>query len=470
MITIAYGNSMSRIVGGMFPKVIQSLSDTLSYEVPGADKTDAYIKGWRGDIKLFHKGNKSFPTGLLYLVEKILQEHEVEYEIVGRSFPDILGDIDFEKTNLREYQLKAVLDSVKAGRGVIQFPVASGKSHIAVGMLSLIDRKSLIVVHRKELLDQMIEHCINGGFYVGKIQGKQSIQLHHYEGWDKDVYCAMVQTLSAIRKSEPEIFQSLSEKIEVFIVDEAHQVGAKNYFQTMMAFSNTPYRFGMSGTPKGRSDNADLLLTALTGDVVALGDETELMKSGWIATPKVIMVKIPAPHSNRYDWTMIYEEAIVNNLIRNNYIRDIAVDLMNRGKMVLILCNYIKHGMILKDLINNSIENLPPVEFIHGSTPQSIRDEEINKFKRASKIGLIMSDIGSTGLDIPDCDAMINTAGGKSFIKVIQRAGRAMRPKKDGQAIIVDFMDYDTDYGMLTKHSKQRFKAYKNKGFDINLV
>ena len=86
MITIDYKNSMSRIVGGLLPKVSDQLSLALSYDVPNADRTNAYLRGWKGDIRLFNRRNKSFPSGLLYLVEDILQKNGTNYNIIGKNF------------------------------------------------------------------------------------------------------------------------------------------------------------------------------------------------------------------------------------------------------------------------------------------------------------------------------------------------------------------------------------------------
>ena len=468
MLVIEYGHSISQIVGKLNPEVCQVISDTLSYEIPNFDRTDAYLyKSWDGKLRLFHKKSKYFPTGLLNKVEAILNEYDVPYEIDGRVFPEILGDID--DSVLRDYQVKAVLDAVEAGRGLIHHATAAGKSFSAVGIISLIGRKSLVIVHRKELAQQMVEHCEKQGLRVKLLQGKNSVEQAYKSGWGADVYVAMSQTLTYARKNTERLFYSLTEVIETLIIDEVHKVSAENYYDTVMAFDETPYKYGCTATVEGRSDNADMKLIAATGEVVSRETESTLMRQGWIATPKISMLECDATHDNRYEWASIYREGIVTNTERNEYIRDVVYHLASQGKMVLVLCNYIKHGMILKDMINEEMpNNLPHVSFLSGKSPQGIRIGELKRFKEASTIALIMSSIGDEGVDLPDCDAVVIASAGMSQIKALQRVGRALRPGSSGQAVVVDFVDKDN--GTLLKHSRFRYNAYRQRGFDTKIM
>lgn len=468
MIIIEYGNSMSKIRGTLMPSVIEELSYELSYEVPNMEKTDAYLyTDWDGRKRLFYKGNYTFPSGLLYIVEDVLERNYVEYTIIGREFPDIIGDIDIESTKLRDYQLNAVIKAVEAGRGLIHIATAGGKSYVALGIIKLVGRKSLIVVHRKELADQFMNHCDTFGFKSARLQGIKSMRFYNSKDWEAaDVYIAMFQTLHSSRIKEPTIFYNLVKNIEVFICDEVHRTGSNTYYKTMMEFDDTPYRFGMSATVEGRSDGADMLLRAVTGDVVVRETEESLMDGGWIATPDIYMIYTNAEHDSMYEWDSVYREGIVNNVERNENIVNATIKLVKSGKMVLVLCNYIAHGMTLLEQINAAMpSNLPQVAFIHGSTPKSIREGELNRFRKADTLCLIMSSVGREGVDIPACDAVVVAEGMKSRILASQRAGRALRSNSSGKAIIVDFIDKDD--GMLLKHSRVRARVYKDRGFKV---
>ncbi len=70
------------------------------------------------------------------------------------------------------------------------------------------------------------------------------------------------------------------------------------------------------------------------------------------------------------------------------------------------------------------------------------------------------------GVDIPELQVVILAAGGKSAVRVIQRAGRALRKcvgKK--KATIHDFFDTGSIY--LIKHSRNRMATCKAEGFEL---
>jgi superfamily II DNA or RNA helicase len=340
--------------------------------------------------------------------------------------------------------------------------------------MSIIGRKGLIVVHRKELMDQMIGHLEKAGFAVGKIQGGKSLDAAAYKGFPKDVYVGMAATLCTAHKKLSASFTKLTEVIEVIAIDEVQRSGAEKYYNMIMAF-DAPYRFGTSATIKGRSDGADLMLHALTGDVVAHVSERELMDDEWLSEPRIYILPVKSDHSNMYDWAEIYSEAIVNNKERNGLIADAFMDLFKAGKSILVICNYIEHGKLLQEAINDRMlswanetdQSFPAVDFVHGSTPKMIREAKVNAIRRGDIQGIIMSSISDEGLDLPDLDAVIVAAAGKSPIKALQRLGRGIRKKESGECWFFDFVDQDG--GMLEDHSDSRLRAYESRDFEVNV-
>lgn len=489
MLVIEYTPTFSRIHGlrGEDSTHLKHLiSSRCSYQVKNAQYTDAAARGkWDGWIRLFHRGTCIFPSGLLSRVEEVLKEEEVEYELSGFDFPDMLGSDDLEDYDwLRDYQLKGILEAYEAGRGIIHFPTGSGKSKLIVGLLSMIGRTGICIVHRKELMDQMVEHLEERFDKVGIIQGGNSMKRHDYKGWDCDVYVAMTQTLcnhapknDDDTSEKAQLFRNMTEKIEVMCIDEVQRSGAKRYYNMVQQFTSTPYRYGLSATIKGRSDGADMLLEAATGEVVTRVTETDLMKQGWISKPKIYMFPVNAFHASRHEWSDIYREGIVENEERNTLIADALLELLKAGKQGIVLCQYIAHGMGLLEAINNRVtewnkdapagRKFPNVAFIHGSSGDWHRKGEIEKMRRAETLCLILSSIGDEGLDIPDIDFVVIASAGKSQIKALQRVGRALRKKESGHAIVVDFIDNDQGSGKLCQHSFSRVNAYESREFEV---
>ncbi len=85
---------------------------------------------------------------------------------------------------------------------------------------------------------------------------------------------------------------------------------------------------------------------------------------------------------------------------------------------------------------------------------------------RSGKIDLIIvTNIWSEGVDIPEIGALILAGGGKARHKAIQRIGRGLRvvPGKEYLAV-VDFLDTHSEKYLLS-HSRQRLRAVQDAGF-----
>ncbi len=98
--------------------------------------------------------------------------------------------------------------------------------------------------------------------------------------------------------------------------------------------------------------------------------------------------------------------------------------------------------------------------FVYGATSSEQRLHAINALETGQLHALIATDIFSEGVDIPKVGVLINAAGMKSRVKVLQRVGRALRPHPSKPyALIIDFIDDDA--GLFLQHSYQRLKVLK---------
>ena len=129
--------------------------------------------------------------------------------------------------NLRPYQEKAISDLKIAVRNgskapLLVMPTGSGKtvvfSQIAKNCLSK-EKKVLILVHRKELIDQASKKLAN-------INVEHGIIAANYKGKKADIQIASVQTL--VRRLQTTIFDP-----NLIIIDEAHHAAAGSWKKIM---------------------------------------------------------------------------------------------------------------------------------------------------------------------------------------------------------------------------------------------
>jgi superfamily II DNA or RNA helicase len=124
------------------------------------------------------------------------------------------------------------------------------------------------------------------------------------------------------------------------------------------------------------------------------------------------------------------------------------------GSSILIFVRRVRHGEILRQLIQDSI-------FVHGGTSTV---ERLEATKETNKV-VISTSIFEEGINAPQFDVIINAAGGKAAIPTSQRVGRGMRLSAGKKLRVFDF--YDAENSMLQRHSYARSKVYKNLGFEV---
>lgn len=148
MVRLVIENATSRFEGALHPspsvaKVIKDdLREALSYEVKDKEWSPKFKEGsWDGRISLFHRGDCSFPTGLIARAKSVLQEHAVTYVVDdlrerGGDELDVEADFASHNRNLRPYQAEAVDAAMSKGRGVVAMATGGGKTLTACELIS----------------------------------------------------------------------------------------------------------------------------------------------------------------------------------------------------------------------------------------------------------------------------------------------------------------------------------------------
>lgn len=193
----------------------------------------------------------------------------------GKSFNNELspGDdiqLDFTKT-LRDYQTNIVniyMNSVNVpisliehsslgSGGILEVPCGKGKTVMALKIISLLSKKTLVIVHKEFLMNQWIERIEEflPGARIGKIQGTT------FDIEDKDIVIGMIQTMYD-REYSMNTFSSFG----LTIIDEVHRIGSEQFSKTLFK-TITPYMLGISATLQ-RKDKLTKVLHMFIGEKV----------------------------------------------------------------------------------------------------------------------------------------------------------------------------------------------------------
>jgi len=474
-------NQVARLITDDF-RIRNQVAKALTFQLPNFRFTKAHKKnGWDGSLCFFKRHSSTTSTGLIGLaIENIKKNFGIDIPVVDmRKFtpvdPGTAKDIEgclAEKT-LRDYQVSAVQTIFAKTRGIIQSPTGSGKTVIAAGAVKIANtagKKVLFLTHQKELLYQTHKSFVSSGIDSG-ICGDSTKDLNHqtviatvqtlFYGLEKKDK----RTLRITRPANPEII-ALLKSIDFLVIDEAHRGDAMSFQAICDECSNAYYRIGLTATPLMKGLFEDLALIGQTGEIIFRITIKDLVDRGLLAQPYIQFLRITTPLlKQNLQYATAYKQGIVENEYRNLLIIDKGVGFARSGLTTLILVSKINHGKALLHMFSK-FSGLK-IQFIHGSKDTETRDTALKALAEKRLDILISSTISDEGVDIPAVSAVILAGGMKSPIKLYQRIGRGMRPKEDGNwVLIVDFIDLTNKH--LARHSKERFGLIREEpGFEI---
>ena len=450
-------NGPTSVLTGDFP--ILDIKEATSYPSDGAQYSKAYRKGvWDGRVNLFKTKAGKFPTGLLYLVQEVLDEGDYPYEVIDtRPEPEIVeGGFDLigiSMTGKYAYQLDACHTMVKEQQGVIKIATNGGKTECACAVAQHLGLNALFIVTSKDLLYQA-----QARFQKRLGLGDDAIGIVGDTIWKPGSFITIAIMDTLVSRADQEECQDLLKNTEVLFIDEAHHAGSNTWFYVLEQIS-ARFRFALSGTPLDRTDGADLRLLATTGkQIVDISNKT-LVETGVSAQAHIVWDKITQPmlKSKGLKYNTVYKEGVVLNNELLYKIVDWTKISYQFGLSTMILTEEIEQG----ERIDNSLWNdtgglFIPHQFIHGENSSTVRRDALADFSNRSLPVLVASRILDEGIDVPTIDVLILGGSRKSRIKTMQRLGRGLR---DDKLIVIEFSNFTHKY--LLEHSLQRYEDYQ---------
>jgi superfamily II DNA or RNA helicase len=490
-ITLRVQDSTTFVVGKMTKELYQEFKKTLGYEDPNRMWKGKNAKNWNGYITTvcydkarcrcsIKKDGVHFPTGLYSRATDFFRAYGVgcstSDERSGFSSNQvILGtNHDFQ---VRDYQQEVIDKAVKQQRGIIKVATGGGKTAIGAGIIAKLGVGPFIFyVTSQDLLRQAkseLERFLNISgmpLEVGVIGGgKCDI---------RDINIMTIQT--AVRavgekfkkyddedaeKEEPSeevkaryaLIADLIHRAKGMICDEVQHWAAETCQVIADHSMNARFRYGLSATP-WRDMGDDLLIDACFGKMIAEINASFLIRQGILVRPTIYFVHTRKKLDEDITYQTAYKEGIVQNEERNLLIANIAQNMVQEGRHVLILGKHIEHGELLESMIPNSV-------FLNGSHSAKVRQLHIDQMRIKKAPITIATSIFDEGVDVKPLDGLILAGSGKSQTRALQRVGRVIRTfsdpisgfvKKD--AYIVDFQD---NMKYMQGHSKARRRIYE---------
>jgi superfamily II DNA or RNA helicase len=340
--------------------------------------------------------------------------------------------------------------------GVLCAPPGLGKTVIATRMIAARGRSTLILVHRKPLLEQWVKRL--GEFLdlppkaIGTIGGGRGKPTGVVD-------VAMVQSL-ARHKTLAELLARYGH----VVVDECHHVPAVTTERVLRA---APARFitGLTATPK-RRDGQHPIITMQCGPVRHTISVDAVRTSRQLAQrvvrrdtcfdPAILPTE---PHIQEVFTALVADEA------RTEMIATDTLELAARGRRPIVLTERREHLERLATLLNQGSDTLIT---LHGEMrPAEHRDarEQLANIDQGRVVLATGRYIGE-GFDDPLLDTLLLAMPIAWKGTVIQYAGRLHRAHPGKQDILV--YDYvDAEVPVLRRMFAKRLRAYRSLGYEL---
>ena len=345
------------------------------------------------------------------------------------------------------------------GGGLISLKCGGGKTVLALYLIAMLKKKTIVVVHKDFLMTQWrdrIQQFLPEA-RIGKIQ-QNTIDIE-----DKDIVLAMVQSLSQ-KEYEADVFSSFG----LAIFDECHHLGAEVFSKSMVKVSSK-YMLGLSATPD-RKDGLRKVFEWYIGPMV-YSSKSEINKD-YIET-RIYEYYDDNPQYSKID--QIYTKngpkpcmpRMINNISyhvpRNLFINDIIKAEYEIGRKILVLGDRREYLNTTEKWIKMNISPDIVGQYVGGLKPSELRDSQ------EKDIILGTFSMASEGMDIPKLNTII-LASPKS--DVVQSVGRILREKADARKfhpLVIDFKDTHPNLSMFTKQCDKRIAFYKKSNYQIHI-
>lgn len=372
------------------------------------------------------------PRGFIGKLIRFCRDNKIEHDFIDeRKKHNAIAFLFNAK--LREHQ-QAVIESIsKKDLGVIVAPPGSGKTIVAVKIISDKQQPALIIVHRKQLVEQWIERVETflgiPKTEIGKIgQGKSKV--------GKKITIATIQSLSK------ELVKDEAEKVltafGTVIVDECHHIPAET-FRNTIAKLQTFYLYGLTATPFRKYNDGKLIF-------IHLGEVISEIKSNEISTAqqaKIIIrnTELDVPFNSKTDQFETLSKILVHDSARNKLIlQDVIIEL-KAGKRVVIITERKEHIDSLHQYLKQSYETIT----LSGDDSESNRISKWKILKDGNYQVLITTgQFFGEGTDLQNANCLFLVYPFSFEGKLIQYIGRVQR--SEVTPTIYDYRDIKIDY------------------------
>ncbi|MBI2335041.1 DEAD/DEAH box helicase family protein [Candidatus Daviesbacteria bacterium] len=406
-------------------------------------KTEKYFR-------LIEETNDSvtIPRGFLNQLIEFCEENKIPFEIIDKR--EKLADVKFKsKISLRDYQNIAVTEAMNKDYGVIVAPSGSGKTVIGLELIARRLQPALILVHRKQLLDQWVERIES---FLG-IPKKDIGQISGNKKKPGDqITVAMVQSLLKMNNLD-----DISKSFGTILLDECHHVPART-FRELISNLNSYYLYGLTAAPQRKYNDEKLIYYYLGDEIVTIDPDQQKGSLTDKITVHIRSTVLSVPFDYKTDVFEVISKILIFDSARNLLICQDVLQEVLKGRKILILTERKEHVEVLNLYLKSHAEIIT----LTGEDSQRKRRLKIEQIKSGNfQILITTGQLFGEGMDFSAFNCLFLTYPFSFEGKLIQYIGRIQRSKS--KQIIYDYRDQNVAF--LERLFQKRLKYYQKRGW-----
>ncbi|MBL0212162.1 MAG: DEAD/DEAH box helicase family protein [Holophagaceae bacterium] len=402
-----------------------------------------------------HSLHLALPRGCRDDVETLLAEHGSRLDVEDRRNSGEAVELKFQGT-LTDLQKDGAAALQPYDIGIFVAPPGTGKTVLGAYMAALRGLNTLVLVHRKPLLDQwraQLQTFLGlGAKEVGQIGGGK-----HKPTGRIDV--AMIQSLTG-REGVSDLISNYGH----VIVDECHHAPAVS-FEKVMKEVRARYILGLTATP-WRRDGLQRLLHFQCGPIrFQVADKAHAAQQTFTNHLLVRETRFMGQGTIQDLYAALVADPLRNEMI----LRDVRQALLE-GRSPILLTERREHLNWLAEALKDAAKH---VVVLHGGVPAKTRREALKGLAEvpADEPRLILATgryIGE-GFDDPRLDTLFMAMPIAWKGTLIQYAGRLHR--NNPGKLEVRIYDYlDALMPLFRRMFEKRLRGYRAMGYSLNEI
>lgn len=402
------------------------------------------------------------PRGCLEDVTRLLEELQVRPEIRDARCPGRPLPVAFQG-ELRPGQMAAARAMLSHDTGVLSATTAFGKTVIAAWLIAQRGVNTLILVHRRQLLEQWVERLstfldlpIEG---VGRIGGGSRKVTGALD-------VAVIQSL--VRKDRVD---DLVGDYGHLVVDECHHLSARS-FELVARRAKARFVTGLSATVVRKDGHHPIIFMQCGPLRYRVEPRQEALARPFAHTvlvrPTSFISRLEADTDAPVQLHQLYGELIADEE-RNRIICGDIVETVRQGRFPLVLTERREHLKLLEERLQGEIRQVIVLRGGMGKRQlQAARDQLAAVAEDGNRVLLATGRFIGEGFDEPRLDTLFLALPVSWRGIIAQYAGRLHRlHDRKREVRVYDYADLEAP--MLARMFERRCRGYEAIGYTIQL-